>query len=77
MLWNLTRAPLQFFDVTPLGRLINRFSADTEVVDETVPGTARYIMQITLNLVITVSALIIGSPMIALLHFRCSGMVTE
>jgi len=66
MLWNLTRAPLQFFDVTPLGRLINRFSADTEVVDETVPGTARYIMQITLNLVITVSALIIGSPMIAL-----------
>lgn len=38
MLDNVLRVPMQFFDTTPSGRVINRFSKDTEVVDSNLPG---------------------------------------
>ncbi|XP_072031474.1 ATP-binding cassette sub-family C member 9-like [Amphiura filiformis] len=33
MLRNLTKAPNRFFDTTPIGRILNRFSSDTQVID--------------------------------------------
>jgi ATP-binding cassette subfamily C (CFTR/MRP) protein 1 len=37
MLSKVLRLPMSFFDVTPSGRIINRFSKDTEVLDATLP----------------------------------------
>ncbi|XP_019618609.1 PREDICTED: multidrug resistance-associated protein 1-like [Branchiostoma belcheri] len=37
-LHHLLRGPLQFFDVTPLGRIINRFSQEVERVDRGIGG---------------------------------------
>ncbi|XP_022081112.1 ATP-binding cassette sub-family C member 8-like isoform X2 [Acanthaster planci] len=34
MLRTVMHAPLRFFDVTPIGRILNRFSSDTNVVDQ-------------------------------------------
>lgn len=39
LLDNLMRAPLSFYDVTPVGRLLSRFSKDIETVDDTLPRT--------------------------------------
>lgn len=35
MLHNILRSPMAFFDVTPLGRIVNRFAKDVDVLDNT------------------------------------------
>ena len=37
MLFNVLKAPMAFFDTTPLGRIVNRFSKDIYVIDEIIP----------------------------------------
>ena len=37
-------SPLSFFDTTPLGRIINRFSNDQEVVDEQIQWSLSYFL---------------------------------
>ncbi len=39
MLHQVLRAKIEFFDTSPLGRILNRFSADVGIVDEVLPYT--------------------------------------
>lgn len=41
LLKKILRAPMEFFDQTPIGRIINRFSKDVEAVDSDLPATLR------------------------------------
>ncbi|KND91987.1 ATP-dependent bile acid permease [Tolypocladium ophioglossoides CBS 100239] len=58
----VTRAKFKFFDVTPLGQLMNRFSKDLEAVDQEISPTAIGVMSCALSLVVTVVLIAIITP---------------
>ena len=41
ILARLFHNPLSFFDTTPLGRIVNRFSKDVDMIDNTLPFNIR------------------------------------
>lgn len=62
LMGSVTGARFKFFDVTPLGQMMNRFSKDLEAVDQEVAPTAIGVMSCILGVVVTVVLIAIITP---------------
>ncbi|CAF0999654.1 unnamed protein product [Rotaria sordida] len=61
ILIGILHAPISFFDTTPLGRIINRFSKDIEAVDSALPNAFSQSLTTLITVVATLIILVYGS----------------
>ncbi|KAF9361927.1 Canalicular multispecific organic anion transporter 2, partial [Mortierella sp. AD094] len=47
LLTRVLRMPMSFFDTTPMGRIVNRFSSDINSIDAQLPERSRYLLSFT------------------------------
>lgn len=62
MLTGVLRSPMSFFDTTPLGRIINRFSKDQHTIDEVLPRTFSAYFRVLFSVISTVCVISYSTP---------------
>jgi ABC-type multidrug transport system fused ATPase/permease subunit len=62
LLFNVLRCPMSFFDTTPLGRVVNRFSKDVDVLDSNIPQFAQNLLITFAPLVSTIIVVTYSTP---------------
>nr|XP_045592637.1 ATP-binding cassette sub-family C member Sur-like [Procambarus clarkii] len=85
MLENLVRCPIRFFDTTPAGRIMNRFTTDTAMIDKELARSVTHLLffvllvtsAVLVNVVITPAFLAVAAPICGIYYavqkfFRCS-----
>ncbi|KAF9912167.1 hypothetical protein EC991_000577 [Linnemannia zychae] len=62
LLNKVLRLPMSFFDTTPLGRIVNRFSSDILSVDELIPWNAFHSVICTFSVLATIIVIALNTP---------------
>lgn len=62
LLVRVLHSPMTFFDTTPIGRIVNRFAKDIDVVDATIPGTLRSWINCLLQVLSTMFVICFSFP---------------
>ncbi|XP_066469734.1 ATP-binding cassette sub-family C member 3 isoform X2 [Tiliqua scincoides] len=65
LLENKLHTPQSFYDTTPIGRIINRFSKDIYVIDEVIPPTFLMFLGTLFNSVSTMLVIMASTPLFA------------
>ncbi|KAG2214416.1 hypothetical protein INT47_000972 [Mucor saturninus] len=67
MLESVVKSPMSFFDTTPLGRILNRFSKDQHTIDEILPRNFNMYVRVLAQVIATVSIITFSTPFFLLL----------
>lgn len=62
MLHTVVRSPVRFFDQTPTGRILNRFTKDIETVDSTLSGNIRMLVMFATASVMSIVSMMVTVP---------------
>lgn len=62
LLGNMLRLPLTFFETTPLGRIVNRFSKDVDVIDTMIPRNLSWFFQTAISILGTLFLICYSTP---------------
>jgi ATP-binding cassette subfamily C (CFTR/MRP) protein 1 len=62
MLGSIMRSCMQFFESTPIGRILNRFSKDVEAVESMMPTSFRMLLRMVFSVLITIIMISIQTP---------------
>ncbi|XP_049867758.1 multidrug resistance-associated protein 1 isoform X3 [Pectinophora gossypiella] len=62
LLDNVLKTPLQFFEVTPLGRILSRFSKDVDVLDELLPQESADVIYCVFEVLGTLFVISLSTP---------------
>ncbi|KAJ2666002.1 hypothetical protein IW148_001361 [Coemansia sp. RSA 1199] len=67
MLHSVLRSPMSFFDTTPIGRILNRFSSDLQRCDERLPRSVSNMINTMVNVVSAVVVIGLSTPLMLVL----------
>ena len=62
LLVNVLRLPMAFFDTTPSGRILNRFSKDIYTVDELIPRSISFFVSMFFSVLSTIFVISFATP---------------
>lgn len=62
LLHSVLRAQIHFFDSTPLGRIVNRFTKDVEATEDAIPSSIKSLIDCFLSMFSTVVVISTSTP---------------
>ena len=62
MLLSILRSNMEFFESTPIGRIINRFSKDVEAVERSIPDSFRMLSRCFFHVLFTMLVVVYSTP---------------